>query len=59
MFRDSLEEGWSRPGARRSQADFEILPTVMVVVDDDVERAADFAQADDRVVRRRHGRDAR
>ncbi len=42
MFRDSLEEGWSRPGARHSQADFEILPTVTVVVDDDVERAASF-----------------
>lgn len=41
MYRDELAEGWSRPGARRAKGDFEILPTVVVVIDDDVERAAD------------------
>jgi F420-dependent oxidoreductase-like protein len=32
----------ARPGARRSQADFEILPTVTVIVTDDVDAAADL-----------------
>ncbi len=41
MYEDALKEGWSRPGARRGPDDFEILPTVTVIVDDDVERAAD------------------
>jgi F420-dependent oxidoreductase-like protein len=41
MYEDALKEGWSRPGARRGPEDFEILPTVSVIVDDDVERAAD------------------
>jgi F420-dependent oxidoreductase-like protein len=40
-YRSSLEEGWGRPGARRGPDDFEILPTVTVVFDDDAERAAD------------------
>jgi alkanesulfonate monooxygenase SsuD/methylene tetrahydromethanopterin reductase-like flavin-dependent oxidoreductase (luciferase family) len=40
-YGSSLEEGWGRPGARRGPDDFEILPTVTVVFDDDVERAAD------------------
>jgi F420-dependent oxidoreductase-like protein len=41
QYRSSLEEGWARPGARRGPDDFEILPTVTVVFDDDAERAAD------------------
>jgi F420-dependent oxidoreductase-like protein len=41
MYVDSLEEGWGRPGARCRPDQFEILPTVTVVVDDDVDRAAD------------------
>jgi len=41
MYLDSLEEGWARPGARRSAADFEILPTVTVVINPDVDQAAD------------------
>ena len=41
MYVDALEEGWARPGARRGPDEFEILPTVTVVVDDDVERAAE------------------
>jgi len=41
MYLDSLEEGWARPGARRSADDFEILPTVTVAIDPDVDQAAD------------------
>ena len=41
MYRESLGEGFARPGARRTPDDFEVLPTVTVVVDDDIERAAD------------------
>lgn len=41
LYADALEEGWSQPGARRGAHDFEILPTVTVVVDDDIDRAAD------------------
>ncbi len=41
QYGPSLEEGWGRPGARRGPSDFEILPTVTVVFNDDVERAAD------------------
>jgi F420-dependent oxidoreductase-like protein len=41
MYLDSLQEGWARPGARRGPDAFEILPTVTVLVDDDVDRAAD------------------
>ena len=41
MYLDSLEEGWARPGARRGPADFEILPTVTAVLNDDVDAAAD------------------
>jgi F420-dependent oxidoreductase-like protein len=41
MYLDSLQEGWARPGARRAPEDFEILPTVTVVLNPDVEQAAD------------------
>ena len=41
LYSDTLQEGWARPGARRGPDDFEILPTVTVIVDDDVDRAAD------------------
>jgi F420-dependent oxidoreductase-like protein len=40
-FKASLDEGFARPGARRSAADFEVIAFCPVVVDDDVERAAD------------------
>jgi F420-dependent oxidoreductase-like protein len=39
--RAALAEGFARPGARRSAADFEVAAFVSVVVDDDLERAAD------------------
>ncbi len=41
LYKDSLAEGFARPGARCTPDTFEILPTVTVVIDDDVERAAD------------------
>jgi F420-dependent oxidoreductase-like protein len=41
LYRDALAEGFGRRGARRAPEDFEVLPTVTVLIDDDVERAAD------------------
>ncbi|HLG92817.1 MAG TPA: LLM class F420-dependent oxidoreductase [Acidimicrobiales bacterium] len=40
-YRRSLAEGFARPSARRRPEDFEVLATASVVVDEDVERAAD------------------
>jgi F420-dependent oxidoreductase-like protein len=40
-FTDALNEGFSRPGARRSAEDFEVCATVPFVVSDDVAGAAD------------------
>lgn len=40
-YRAALAEGFARPGARRTMSDFEVVCMVEVVVDDDVERAAD------------------
>jgi F420-dependent oxidoreductase-like protein len=41
FYDEALDEGFARPGARRSREDFEVLATVPVVVADDVETAAD------------------
>ena len=41
LYTGSLEEGWGRPGARRSAEDFEVACMVPMVVADDVEAAAD------------------
>ncbi len=41
-FASALHEGFSRPGARRTAEDFEVIALCPVVVDDDVERAADL-----------------
>ena len=41
MYRDSLAEGFGRPGARHTPETFEVLPSAMVVINDDVEQAAD------------------
>jgi F420-dependent oxidoreductase-like protein len=41
LYRDALAEGFAREGARRSLDDFEVCASVSVVIDDDVERAAD------------------
>lgn len=40
-YRDSLAEGFARPGARRGPDDFEVACMVYVAVDDDVQAAAD------------------
>jgi F420-dependent oxidoreductase-like protein len=41
IFSTALEEGWSRPGARRSAEDFEVAATVPFIVSDDVDAAID------------------
>jgi F420-dependent oxidoreductase-like protein len=41
FYRDALAEGFARPGARRTSADFEVPGFVPIVLDDDVEAAAD------------------
>jgi F420-dependent oxidoreductase-like protein len=41
LYRQSLEEGFSRDGARRSFADFDVAASVPFVVTDDIEAAAD------------------
>jgi F420-dependent oxidoreductase-like protein len=42
MYRDSLNEGFARLGARRTADDFEVLAGAPVIVTDDVEAAADL-----------------
>ncbi|MFD2470693.1 LLM class F420-dependent oxidoreductase [Amycolatopsis silviterrae] len=43
FYRAALEEGFARPGARRSSLDgFEVAASVPVIVHDDVEEAASF-----------------
>ncbi len=42
MYRESLAEGFARPGARRGWDDFEVLAGAPVIVTDDIEGAADF-----------------
>ena len=41
MFKESLDEGFARPGARRKPEEFEVAATVPFIVTDDVERAVD------------------
>jgi F420-dependent oxidoreductase-like protein len=41
LYRDALDEGFSRPGARRSADDFEVAATVPILITDDIESAAD------------------
>jgi F420-dependent oxidoreductase-like protein len=41
LYTPSLQEGFSRPGARRSAADFEVAATVPFILSDDVEAATD------------------
>jgi F420-dependent oxidoreductase-like protein len=41
LYRDSLEEGWARAGARRGPDDFEVAASVPFIVTDDVQSAAD------------------
>ena len=41
LYRSCLAEGFARPGARRRPDDFEVASMLSVVIDDDVEAAAD------------------
>jgi F420-dependent oxidoreductase-like protein len=41
-YRKALAEGFSRPGARRTPDEFEVISTATVMVSDDIERAADL-----------------
>jgi F420-dependent oxidoreductase-like protein len=41
LYRPSLEEGFSRQGARRSAEEFEVCATVPLIVTDDIDAAAD------------------
>ena len=43
-YRECLQAGFDRPGARRSWDDFEVAATVSVVVNDDVEAAVDVVR---------------
>src|SRR6476619_7514937 len=43
-YRECLAEGFARPGARRKSDEFEIPNMVQVVIDDDVEKAADLVR---------------
>jgi F420-dependent oxidoreductase-like protein len=42
LFKDALDEGFSRDGARRSPEEFEVAATVPFVVSDDVDGALDM-----------------
>jgi F420-dependent oxidoreductase-like protein len=41
MFKEALNEGFSRPGARRKPDEFDVAATVPLIVSDDVDAAAD------------------
>jgi F420-dependent oxidoreductase-like protein len=41
FYRQSLSEGFSRPGARRTADDFEVASTMLIIPGDDVEKCAD------------------
>ncbi len=41
FYRAALAEGLGRPGARRSEQEFEVAATVPLIVTDDIEQAAD------------------
>jgi len=41
LYRESLEEGWGREGARRGPDDFDVAASVPFIVTDDIESAAD------------------
>jgi F420-dependent oxidoreductase-like protein len=41
LYRESLNEGFSRPGARRTPEEFEVAATVPLIVSDDLDQAAD------------------
>jgi F420-dependent oxidoreductase-like protein len=41
FYRESLQNGFDTPGARRSKDDFEVAATVPLIITDDIEAAAD------------------
>ncbi len=41
FYREALDEGLARPGARRTRDDFEVAASVPLIITDDVESAAD------------------
>jgi F420-dependent oxidoreductase-like protein len=41
FYREALDEGFGRPGARATKDDFEVAATVPLIVTDDIEGAAD------------------
>ena len=44
FYRKAMAEGFARPGARRTAADFEVVAGVPIVINDDVEAAADMVR---------------
>jgi F420-dependent oxidoreductase-like protein len=42
MFKDALDEGFARPGARRKPEEFEVAASVPFIVSDDVDAAIDM-----------------
>jgi F420-dependent oxidoreductase-like protein len=44
FYRDALAEGFARPGARRTLDDFEVPAFIPIVVNDDVEEAANLVR---------------
>jgi alkanesulfonate monooxygenase SsuD/methylene tetrahydromethanopterin reductase-like flavin-dependent oxidoreductase (luciferase family) len=44
FYRDALAEGFARPGARRTAADFEVPAFIPMVVHDDVDEAANLVR---------------
>jgi F420-dependent oxidoreductase-like protein len=42
FYRDALAEGFARPNARHQQGDFEVVASVPVIINDDIEAAADM-----------------
>ena len=42
FYRAALAEGFARPGARKTPQDFEVAASVSVIINDDVEAAADL-----------------
>ena len=41
LYKDALDEGFSRDGARRSREEFEVAATVPLIVTDDIDSAMD------------------
>ena len=56
MYNEWLDEGFARPGARRTREDFEICATANIVITDD---RAGRVRRDEAVPRALHGRDGR